>query len=218
MMKRLSRSIFGVWQSFIVRGALFLAPILITIFALDLILGLADGWIGPIINTILRWYLPGATGLHNPWVSLVVFLLFLTFLGMIASWRIGNHGLKLIDHIFLKIPVLRGIYSASRKVTDIINNETSFQKVVIVPWNGAQTMGFVTGSTKDKVTGKPGYTVIIPMSPNPLTGFIMFYSEDQVIDSGLTIQQGIETVASMGILVHDELPLSKSVPAETEKE
>ena len=63
-------------------------------------------------------------------------------------------------------------------------------------------MGFVTGGSKDK-DGKEYYHVIVPTTPNPTSAFLLFILKSEVRDTNLSIDEGIKTIISGGVLSSD---------------
>lgn len=63
----------------------------------------------------------------------------------------------------------------------------------------------ITGSLTEMDSGKKLLKVFIPTPPNPMSGTMVLVSEDQVLDPGWTIDEGIRTVISAGIIGPDHI-------------
>ena len=123
--------------------------------------------------------------------------------GLIVS-IIGRRFFDGIERNFLfKIPVFSTIYKTIKQIVDSISspNKNSFKKVVMVefPRKGVWTMGFVTGESKDK-NNKEYYHVIVPTTPNPTSAFLLFILKEEVKETELSIDEGIKTIISGGVL------------------
>lgn len=206
-------------KKFMVRGFLFLIPFVITIFTIKTILQVSDAIFVPIASTFLKLYIPDSQITNDflaPGVSLLAILLMVTAVGAVASWKVGHQGLRLMDHFFLLIPGIRKVHSAGRKVMDMLGDENStasFKRVVFVPLNSNSSMlsiAFVTGEVQDTGSDTKYLSVIIPLPPNPVTGISAFIKESEVVDSGLSIEEGVQYVMSFGVLTLNKLPFKQT--------
>jgi len=202
-------------RRWIMRGLLFVVPIWLTITLVAFLYSITETWLGALTDQIVRWILPSSwlTGVfangHIPGLSLITLLVLLGFVGFVASWHIGQRGLRLIDLFFLSIPGVKVLYSAIRKVIDSLGDPsgTRFQKVVFVKWGGIDTMGFVTGSSVSKKDGRTYSFVFVPTMPNPTSGFVVVVPEDETVDAGLSLEEGLKVVMSLGVLAPPSLML-----------
>ena len=71
--------------------------------------------------------------------------------------------------------------------------------MVEFPRKGVWTMGFVTGESKDKA-GQEYYHVIVPTTPNPTSAFLLFILKSEVRNTNLSIDEGVKTIISGGVL------------------
>jgi uncharacterized membrane protein len=76
-----------------------------------------------------------------------------------------------------------------------------FKKVVIVefPKAGMYSLAFVTGQPVE-FKGQKKIPLFIPHTPNPMTGFLVLLSTDQIIDTDMTIEDAMKMVLSGGLL------------------
>ena len=63
-------------------------------------------------------------------------------------------------------------------------------------------MGFVTGESKDS-NNLEYYHVIVPTTPNPTSAFLLFISKEEVRETSLSIDEGIKTIISGGVLTSE---------------
>ncbi|RKY86028.1 DUF502 domain-containing protein, partial [candidate division KSB1 bacterium] len=104
------------------------------------------------------------------------------------------------------------IYTTLRKVTESMSRlgKERFKKAIIIeyPRKGLYTIGFITNENAVlEYNGEiQSFTsVFIPSTPNPTTGYLIFVPKEDIIDIDLTIEEGIKTVISGGILTPDNL-------------
>ena len=96
------------------------------------------------------------------------------------------------------------IYSAAKQVVDSLHQlqGVPFKKVVIVEFpkiTGMYSLAFITGKAVD-FKGQRRIPVFIPHTPNPMTGFLVLLSEEQIIDTDMTMEEAMKMVLSGGLL------------------
>lgn len=126
----------------------------------------------------------------------------------IASW-LGRGLFKTGEGLIARIPVVKVIYPYAKQVTDFIFKEKEkdkFTQVVAVeyPRKGLYSMGFLTGGgfkTVSRGAGRRLINVFIPSSPTPITGYVIFVSEDDIIELPITVDEALRFAVSGGVLV-----------------
>ena len=78
-----------------------------------------------------------------------------------------------------------------------------FKRVVFIeyPRKGIYAMGFVTQEKPWELsiqTGKELVSVFVPSPPNPATGMFVFVPKEEVIETRVTVEEGIKLVISGG--------------------
>jgi uncharacterized membrane protein len=190
----------------LVAGALALIPIVVTYYFLISFVGFFDRIISPMIDPYLGFHIPG--------LGLIVSLLAIYFLGLFTTNIIGSSLLKIFEKWLNYIPLVRTVYQTIKQVTNAFSfTQTGFERVVFVeyPRRGAWTLGFVTG----KSTGADGTNFIhlfIPTTPNPTSGWVLFVPEDDIIQSEMTVEQGLKAIISGGALTPPEIKLRTKLP------
>jgi uncharacterized membrane protein len=212
------RKIMDVLRASLMRGALFLAPIWLSIFLVGMGYNFIESSLGDISAQVVRWIVPArwlpasfADG-NIPGLSLFAVFVVLALVGSIASWQFGRRGLKLFDRLFLSIPLVNSIYSSARKVIDAFGdaNQNRFQKAVFVDWpgDGIKVLAFVTGELTH-LNGKKLYTLYIPGMPNPTSGFVVIMPADKVVETEMTKEEAFKFGMSLGVLVPHNLPVER---------
>lgn len=195
----------------IIRGALFLAPLILSIAVLSFAYNLVDTAFGGVADELLRRLLPAswlkgplAEG-HIPGVSLILALLLLAGTGALAAFRHGQSGLNFVDRLLHKTPVLRLVYSSARNVVDSFGEqggESRFRKVVFLDWTpGLKTMGFVTNEIAPAHEGDvKRYVVYVPMMPNPTSGVVVVVPTSSVVETDMRVDDALKFGLSLGVL------------------
>ena len=192
---------------FFLKGLVFILPVFITCWILYKIIVFMSAVIPSlIISRIISFMNIKSSSAEDALATLLGFFLTLIIvylLGILLS-VIGKRFFDKIEHNFLfKIPVFNVIYKTIKQIVDSVSSpdKNSFKKVVMVefPRKEVWTMGFVTGSSKDK-DGKEYYHVIVPTTPNPTSAFLLFILKSEVRETNLSIDEGIKTIISGGVL------------------
>ncbi|MCA0369369.1 MAG: DUF502 domain-containing protein, partial [Proteobacteria bacterium] len=99
--------------------------------------------------------------------------------GVLVGNFLGRQLLLLLDELMAHIPVVKGIYGATKQLMGALQSGQggSFQEVVLVEWphEGSRTLGFV--ARRDCSWAVPGgedlVSVYIPTAPNPTSGYVV---------------------------------------------
>jgi len=121
--------------------------------------------------------------------------------------------LRFFERLFFKIPLINSIYFPLRKIVDLLFMDKPSQSkgVVLVeyPRKGIYSIGFVTNKKPQQIVkalGKKMYTVFIPNSPIPSTGFTIVVPEEDIISLDISIEEAIKIVVSGGMLSAHDAP------------
>jgi len=192
-------------------GIFALIPIAITIYIIKLFIVFFDNIVSPIIDPFLGFHIPG--------LGLIVSLIIIYLLGVFVTNVIGRTVLNFFEKWLNYIPLVRTIYHTTKQILGAFSKSGSnFEKVVFLeyPRRGIWSMGFVTGQT----TGKDGtnfYSIFIPTTPNPTSGWMLFIPEDEVIHSTMSVEQGLKTLISAGSVAPSKINLIKKSTEEKEQ-
>lgn len=206
----------GPVRRFLINGIVVLLPGVLTLSAVTFAFGMADAWLGPMVDALVRAIVPAqflvgpfANG-HIPGMSFFVLLFILVVFGGIASVALGAAFFRKVDAAISMLPGAGLIYKSVRKVGDLFTGqkEVPFQKVVHVPFMDNLALGFVTGRAKDRETGQMFVRVVVPTPPNPFSGFILTVPEENCIDAGMTVEEGMQYFMSFGMVGPAEMNLT----------
>lgn len=209
---------FSFRKNFLV-GLLFSGPIIATawvlVFVWRLVWKSTTGWIPK------SWF--PASVIDSVWrenlikgISFAAVLLGLYLLGVLLTHFIGRRLLSHGDRMLMNIPVVRSIYVFFRQISGWIASRRSsvFQSVVLVeyPRKGSFALGFVTCAAEPRVAAESARTlgeecrfvsVFIPTTPNPTSGYLLFYREEEVIPLDMDVREAINLVMSAGVIHAD---------------
>jgi uncharacterized membrane protein len=101
-----------------------------------------------------------------------------------------------------RIPLVKSIYTSTKQLIQVFKEgKTSYRRAVFVEWPrpGVRAVGFVTAEVERN--GERLVVVYVPTMPNPTSGFALFFHEDEVQDSGMTVEEAVKFVVSGGVVV-----------------
>lgn len=200
------------WQHFlrkIIAGLLAIVPLGITFIILRWLFRETDSILRPAIESFLRDYygikIPAA-GIPGAGFLLVIIILYI--LGIFSTNYLGKKVWRFINNLALKTPIVSPIYNMVKQIIDTISmqDKKAFQRVIMVKLLGSEMniIGFVTGSSISK-SGQKLTHVFIPTTPNPTSGYLQLLTEDQIVETDLSVEEGIKMVISGGVISPEKI-------------
>ncbi len=205
----LGRRLWHHIYSRMLTGVVFVVPLILTIWVLQLLYNLLDGPLRSLLNAMLRytlrWELPSGVGL-------VLTLLALYVTGILATNMLGRRFLEFWESLLQRMPIVNSIYNAARQVVRTLSQpqEQSFQRVVLIefPSKGLWTIAFQVGTIQTS-DGRHWVRVYVPTTPNPTSGFLQFLPKESVQFTSIPVDEALKMVVSGGILAPERLGLEK---------
>lgn len=186
------------------------APIGITIWLVWSFVQFVDNRIRPLIpvewnpETYLKFALPG--------MGIVVAVLGLTILGALTANLIGKSLLRFGERLLNRVPLVSTIYSAVKQVFETFasNEASSFKEAVLIeyPGPGLWAIGFITSrnpGAEITATVPGGIAVMVPTSPNPAMGHLVYVAPDKVVKLDMSVDKAAKLILSFGILSSDQV-------------
>jgi uncharacterized membrane protein len=142
-------------------------------------------------------------------VGVIVFLLFTLAVGWIAKGLIGRSLIRAAEGLVERTPIVRSIYSGTKQIAETVfaQSERSFEKACLIeyPRKGIWAIGFVSTDTRGEVADKAApeggmLSVFVPTTPNPTSGFLLFFPARDVIELDMTIEDAAKLVISAGLV------------------
>jgi uncharacterized membrane protein len=188
-------------------GVLLLAPLIVTIWAFRTFIDAVGGRFRP----LYEGYLPASLQqLPFFWdvVATGVVVLLVTLLGYFSNYFLGKYFLGVGERAILRIPGVGAVYSSVKQIVATFGaqNRNTFSKVVVVefPRPGAWSMGFLTNTTQGEpqiAAGPEMWTVFVPTSPNPTSGFMILVPRAEVIELTMSVGDGMKMIVSGGAVL-----------------
>ena len=149
---------------------------------------------------------------HFPgWIGLVAAIVLCFGVGFFIASFVGRRLWALLEQWLLKLPVIRAIYPSAKQITSFFIQQEAdkaqrFSRVCIVPFPGAGqwSIGFVMSdgiAAVDALAGGRHLTVFVPMSPTPVTGFVIQVPEAQVHPIDLSVDEAFKYYLTAGLAI-----------------
>ncbi len=145
-------------------------------------------------------------------VGLFIALFLIYLIGRLLGGYIGRRMYEQGERMLLRVPIFKQVYPYVKQVTDFFvgdkDDKIQFSKVVAVqyPRKGLWSLGLMTGETMQTIQDSAGtdcYTVFIPSSPTPFTGYVITVPADDTIELAITIDDALRFCVSGGVIVPD---------------
>ena len=183
----------------------FLAGLLISIPAI--ITFLVIWWFFKLVDGLLEPFYYEMLGYHVPGLGFISTIVLIFIVGIISTNVFGRRIIESFEHIILKIPVLKGIYTAVKQLVDAFSPESkvsSFKHFVIVeyPRPSVYAYGFLTKECIMK-TERDGMEIGLKAVYIPTNliyfGEIALFRDEHIFFTDISIEDGIKIILSGGI-------------------
>lgn len=190
-------------------GLIILMPLWLTFFVVKIIFNWVSNFTYPVFYPFLS-----ALIADKFWIymllkasSFVISIASICFLGFIANKVIGRSILNYFEKLIVNVPLIGTVYSSVKQVIHFLfgkDKNKSFKKVVLVPYPNKDTycVAFLTG--EQIVNGEKRLCVFMPTVPNPTTGFLFMYKEEDIVYTNYTVDKAFQFMISMGVIGMNE--------------
>lgn len=150
-------------------------------------------------------------GRRIPGLGFLTAVLFILVMGTIATNVLGRRVLSRVERLFVRVPIFRSIYPSIKQLIESFSPEKrqSFKAVVLAehPREGEFVFGFVTSEVLVETPGRKRemVTVFVPTN-NLYLGDVIMVPRQDVISTGLTVEEGIRIILSAGTATPARLP------------
>jgi uncharacterized membrane protein len=144
-------------------------------------------------------------------IAVVVALLVLYSIGAVASRVAGQQVLGLFERLIARIPMVETIYSAAKKLIDVLRQPPGGgQRVVLIdfPQAGTKTLGFVMRSFADATSGEPLASVYVPTALNPTCGYLQIVPTSKLVPTDISPDQAMTMIISCGAVMPERMTLT----------
>jgi uncharacterized membrane protein len=186
-----------------ITGFFFTVPVFATAWILWIFWSRIDDFFSPMYEAIFGRRMPGLGFL----TAVAIILL----MGTIARNVVGRRVLAWGDALLLRVPIYRRLYPSVKMLLDAFSPErrSAFKAVVLVqhPRPGAYAFAFVTSAVLvEGPTGKSEMVSVFIPTNNLYLGDVVVVPRGDVIDTGLSVEEGIRVILSAGTATPPRLP------------
>ncbi|MEE3361015.1 MAG: DUF502 domain-containing protein [Pseudomonadota bacterium] len=195
-------------------GIVVIAPVGLTIWLVWTVIGWIDAFVVPLVPARLNpeEYI----GINLRGIGVIFLLLFTITVGWIAKGLIGRSLIRWGESLVLRMPIVRSVYSGVKQIAEtvFVQSDRSFEKACLIeyPRKGIWAIGFISTDAKGEVARKvPNMggmiSVFIPTTPNPTSGFLLFFPKEDVIELDMSLEDAAKLVISAGLVYpNDKIP------------
>jgi len=146
-------------------------------------------------------------------IFLFVLILLLGFFGRKFFFKLF---LRLMDKLFLRIPIIKTIYHLINEITKSVfsQDKKTFKQTVLLPFpnDNSHAIGFVTGPVPEafkKASPTSDLSVFVPTSPQPISGFLLITPKQFAYPVDVSIEDAFKFLLSCGVMHPGETPPSE---------
>lgn len=203
-------------------GLIIITPIALTIWLIWSVVGWIDARVWAIVPDAYQPHRYIQT-LYNiqiseqydiPGIGLVVFLVFTIFVGWMGKGFVGRSLIRWAERVVNRMPVVRSVYSGAKQIAETVLNKknNSFDKACLIeyPRKGIWAIGFVSTKARGEIAnlspeGKELISVFVPTTPNPTSGFLLFFPSTDIRELDMSVEDAAKLVISAGLVYPNEL-------------
>ena len=195
-----------------------IAPVGLTVWLVWTVIGWVDGVVLPLsqVRISQKIFLKPSLSGDRPAIARHrrVFLPVLsTFIGWLAKGLLGRSLIRTGERFVSRMPIVRSIYSGVKQIAETVFSQAdrSFEKACLIeyPRKGIWAVGFISTPARDEVKARGGQegellSVFVPTTPNPTSGFLLFFPKEDVIELDMSIEDAAKLVISAGLVYPED--------------
>lgn len=208
--------LFSSLRSSFLTGLVVIAPVGLTIWLIWTVVGWIDGFVLPLVPDTFQpdRFIQDLLGLDRSvqinvrGIGVVIFLLFTIIIGWMAKGLIGRSMIRFAESLVERTPVVRSIYSGIKQISETVfaQSDRNFENACLIeyPRRGIWAIGFISTSTRGEIAERAHngdmVSVFVPTTPNPTSGFLLFFPKDDVIELDMSVEDAAKLVISAGLV------------------
>jgi uncharacterized membrane protein len=193
--------------SYFLQGLLALLPLVISLYLVKLLFGIVKGMVDGVVVFLPDQYQDITyIAILTKLVAGILLFGFIVLVGLLIRTIFGKAIIAKIDHTFNNIPGLNTIYKAIRQVVELLTmkkDKSSMRPVLVeYPTPGTWAIGFMTGEVGAHLSPDPAvphFTVFVPTTPNPTSGFLLILPMTKIRKMDITMEEVVKILLTGGI-------------------
>lgn len=191
-------------KKYFVTGLLVWVPLGITLWVLHFLVSTMDQTLRLLPEEFQteRWL-----GIYVPGMGVVMTVVVVLVTGLVVTNFLGQRVLLFWEGVLSRIPVVKSIYNSVKQVSDTLftSGGHAFRKALLIqyPRAGSWTIAFLTGEPgSDIIDHLHGeyWSVYVPTTPNPTSGFFLIVPKADVIELDMSVDAALKYIISMGVV------------------
>ncbi len=192
-LSRKLRTQFGI-------GIIAVVPIGATILILYWIFRTIDDILQPLVKVV--W---GDTFIG---VGFGITILLIYLVGVIASNVVGKRLIRYGESALPWLPIVEQLYTGIKQILESFaaHDGNGLMQPVLTefPKKDMRVIGFITNELCTE-PGRKLFTVFIPTSPNPTSGFLQIVGEDEIVRLDISVENALKMIVSAGRVTPKEV-------------
>lgn len=194
---------------YFVAGVLAILPVVVTVAVVAWVAGFLRGILGPgtwLGEGLRRLGLPFADGWRAYVAGAALVLAAVFVLGVVVEAGARNLIERLLDGLLRHIPLVGNIYGTSKQLVGLLGkrDEASLKGMQAVfchfgQEHGGGVLALLVSSQRFRINGRDYLIVIVPTSPVPIGGGLLFVPAELVRPADLTVEALMSIYISMGV-------------------
>jgi len=193
-----------------VTGLVLLAPLAVTWVVFSWLLGQVGGGFRPIFFFFVPDNLLAHPSLDIVWnlLATLIVIFLVTLLGYVSRYVFSHFFGQVAERIIQSIPGVSTVYSTVKQIVETFGSQSRnvFSKVVMIefPRKGVWSLGFLTSKAQGEPQARTAddiWTVFVPTTPNPTTGFLILLPRRDIIELDMSVGDGMKLIISGGTVV-----------------
>jgi uncharacterized membrane protein len=199
--KTLEEKIGILIKKYVMTGLVVVIPLWLTFFVMKILFKWISSFAFPTVNYFVT---------DTYWVHIIarissffISIISVVILGFITNRVFGKTALNSLEKLIKKLPIFGTVHFAAKQFINFIfgkDGMEKFKKIIFVPYpnEGVYSVAFLTG--EQLIRGEKYICVFMPTAPNPTTGFLLLFKEEELIYTDYTVEQAFQFVISVGVI------------------
>jgi len=210
-------------QNNMLAGLLAIIPILLTLWIVGFLIDFLIAVGTPPVLAFATWmrnFAPEAADfVLDPWFQRIlavgIVLVALYLLGALTKAFLGRRAIAAFDAVMGRIPLVKSIYGAARKLIDTFQTAPAgHQRVVLIdfPSEKMKAVGLVTRTFTAADTGVELAAVYVPTTPNPTSGYLEIVPIENIVWLDWTTNEAMQFIISGGAVAPETIKYGDGAP------
>lgn len=188
-------------------GFFAILPMGLTVWLLYKVVIIGDAFFEKILLQYLDKPIPG--------LGFAITILLIFVIGILVNSLLGKKLRTLVELLFLKLPIIKTIYTPLKDITDNFSKKGSsnFKKVVFINFPNdklSKSLGFIT-KENIVINEEVKTAIFIPTTPNPTNGFLIYLNKDDYTELDISVEEALKTIVSIGSISPEKIKRKQKI-------